>query len=81
MIKDKTYRREWAQRAALTKLRELRGKGWSDARIGRDLGGEEPISGTFIAAMLRDIDPKPMTGRSSVYCPQATNGFRHCCLP
>jgi len=62
-LKDKTYRREWAQNAARSKLREMRGRGMSDAMIGRRIGGDQPISGTFISALLRDVDPKPVSYR------------------
>lgn len=56
-MKDKDYRRDWAQAAARKKLIELRGR-WSDARIGREVGG---VSGTYIAALLREDDPKPVS--------------------
>lgn len=57
-VDDKTYRRDWAQELARQKLREMRGSGLSDVKIGERLGN---VTGVFIGAILRKEDPKPVS--------------------
>lgn len=62
-LKDKDYKRDWAQEQARAKLRAMRGSGMSDVAIGKLVGGSEPITGVFIGAVLRETDPKPVSQR------------------
>lgn len=56
-LKNRDYRKDAAQEAALRKLKELRGEGLPLTRIAKDLG----VSAQFVGMMLKDEDPKPVS--------------------
>lgn len=56
-MKDKDYRKDWAQELALKKLREMRGEGIKLRWIAKELD----VKPQFIGSILRKIEPKPVS--------------------